>query len=98
MVLAAAGPAWAQSAPGTVIENTAVARYSVGGTNDLTTVSNQVTIVTVALRTPASIDLLQYAPARPDAEMISVAPTSYSTDGTVGGVFSILAPPVPYAG
>jgi uncharacterized repeat protein (TIGR01451 family) len=89
------GSVCAQSAPGTVIDNTAVARYSVDGTNNLTTVSNQVTIVTVELRTPAAIDLLQYAPARPDAEMINVAPTSYSTDGTAAGVFSVMLPPVP---
>jgi len=85
----------AQTAPGTVIDNTAVARYSVGGTNNLSTVSNQVTIVTTELRTPASISLLQYAPARQDAEMINVAPTSFSTDGTTVGVFSVMPPPVP---
>ena len=89
------GAAFAQVLPGTVIDNTAVARYSVGGTTDLISVSNQVTIVTVELRTPAFIEFLQYAPARPDAEMINVAPTSYSTDGTAAGTFSALPPPVP---
>ena len=94
-LLAAPVRALAQSPPGTVIDNTAVARYSVGGTNNLTSVSNQVTIVTVELRTPASIEFLQYSPVRTDAEMVNVAQTSFSTDGTDAGVFNLLPPPVP---
>jgi len=90
-----AGAAKAQSPPGTVIDNTAVARYSVGGTTGLSAVSNQVTIVTVDLRTPSNVELLQYAPARADAEMVRVSPTYYSTDGTPDGIFQELPPPVP---
>jgi uncharacterized repeat protein (TIGR01451 family) len=67
----------------------------VDGTDNLTAVSNRVTIVTEELSTPATIEFLQYAPARTDAEMVSVAPTSYSTDGSPSGAFQVLPPPVP---
>jgi len=87
--------ALAQTAPGTNIDNTAVGRYSVGGISNLSVSSNRVRTVTVELRTPADIEILQYAPARPDAEMVPVDLTDYSTDGTTAGIFTVLPPPVP---
>ncbi|MEN8007681.1 MAG: OmpA family protein [Candidatus Krumholzibacteriota bacterium] len=94
-MLAAPTRGFAQSPPGTIIDNIATANYSVDGTDNLFAESNLVTIVTVDLRTPAAIELLQYAPNRTDAEMVNVAQTSYSTDGTPTGVFMALPPPVP---
>ncbi len=85
----------AQTPPGTEIDNTALGRYSVGGIGDLVVASNRLRIVTVELNTPAVIEMFQYAPARPDAQMISFAPTFYSTDGTRTGWFDALPPPVP---
>jgi uncharacterized repeat protein (TIGR01451 family) len=95
LLLGSASHAFGRTDPGTVIDNTAVARYAVDDSGPLSVASNRVTIVTVELRTPSQIELLQYAPSRQDALMISVAPTSYSTDGTAAGVFNVLPPPVP---
>jgi uncharacterized repeat protein (TIGR01451 family) len=82
--------------PGTIISNTAAATYT-DGPSSLSVVrnSNTVVVTTVAARTPATIELLQYAPASPTAQLVLVSPTSYSTSGTLLGPFAALGPPVP---
>ena len=71
--------ALAQTPPGTPIDNTAVGHFGVAGNDHFSTRSNTVRIVTVELRTPASVEILQYAPVRTDAEMVSFSSTDYST-------------------
>ena len=90
-----AAAALAQTPPGTPIDNTAVGHFGVAGNDNFSARSNTVRIVTTELRTPASVEILQYAPARPDAEMVSFSPTDYSTDGSAVGTFATLPPPVP---
>ena len=95
LLLVSAPNAVGQTVPGTLIENTAEARYRVDGGNPVSVSSNRVTIRTVEWRTPSTIELLQYAPLRQDAEMIRVARTYYSSDGTAAGTFLFLPLPVP---
>ena len=85
-------PTISQAVPaGTVINNTATATYSGGITND----SNTVTTTTVIVRTPSTIEFLQYAPASGAAENVPVAITQYSTSGTIAGPFVPLPAPTP---
>jgi uncharacterized repeat protein (TIGR01451 family) len=70
--------------PGTVIDNTAQATFRVWGTDTAAT-SNPVTLVTEWLRTPAQVELLQYAPTAPGAQMVDVPITGFDPDGTSGG-------------
>jgi len=78
---------------GTIIANTATATYNVG----LSTTSNTVTDVTVTIRTPSTIEFMQYAPTSGTAENVPVAITEYSTSGTTAGPFVPLAAPTPAA-
>ncbi len=52
--------------PGTLIDNTATAAYTVDGAG-VASSSNLVRITTVATRTPSVLEFLQYAPASPSA-------------------------------
>lgn len=81
---------------GTVINNAAVATYIDGPSSGIITRnSNTVGVTTVVMRTRSSIELLQYAPASPAAQMVSVAQSAYSTSGTMAGPFVTEGPPVP---
>jgi len=82
--------------PGTVITNAAVATY----TDDpspilITRSSNTVIVTTIAARTPAVLELLQYAPTSLGAQLVPVSLSAYSTSGTASGPFVVLGPPVP---
>jgi uncharacterized repeat protein (TIGR01451 family) len=92
----ASTPAWAYTPAGTAISNTAVATYTDGPSSGLISRnSNSVTVTTVALRTPATIELLQYAPALPPGvQMAAFSPSAYSTSGSAAGPFTIMGPPV----
>ena len=81
--------------PGTIITNTAQADFGVGGSSTITSFSNSVTTVTVVERTVSSIELLQYAPSHPSPEMVPVAISLFSSDGSATGLFAPLAPPIP---
>lgn len=81
--------------PGTNIDNTASAAYQVGG-SPVAVSSNTLTITSVALRTPSTLELLQYAPA--SATTATIGPTDYSTTATSGGPFAPLAPWAPVGG
>jgi len=78
--------------PGTVINNTAQANYSLGVTPQTAT-SNLVATTTVALRTNAVVELLQYAVGAGSTETLSI--TEYSTTGLPAGPFAPLAAPTP---
>ena len=85
-------PLLAQAVPvGTVIDNTATATFGGG----LTSSSNTVTVVTVASRTPSTVEFLQYAPMSSTATPVPVAITDYSSSGLPAGPFVPLAAPVP---
>ncbi len=76
---------------GTIIDNTATATFN-GGT---TSTSNTVTTVTVTVRTPSTIEFLQYAPSMGTAQSVPVAITEYSTSGTTAGPYVPMPPPTP---
>jgi uncharacterized repeat protein (TIGR01451 family) len=89
-------PALAWCVPsGTVISNTAQATYNLGATVGIVSQSETVTTTTVIVRTPSALELLQYAPTVPGAELVSVPVTECSTTGTASGPFLPLPPPVP---
>ncbi len=84
--------AWAATPPGTDIDNTAVVIFQDFPVSPpRSTVSNTVTVTTVALRTTAVIEFLKYAPASPTNV---ISPTDYSTTATSGGPFVALPAPV----
>ena len=76
---------------GTVIDNTATATFNGGNTNT----SNTVSTTTVIVRTPSTLEFLQYAPTSGTAQLVPVAITDYSTSGTTAGPFSPMPPPSP---
>jgi len=76
---------------GTIIDNTANATYNSG----ITITSNTVTTVTEIVRTPSTIEFLQYAPASGTAQNVPVTITQYSTSGTTAGPFAPLPAPTP---
>ena len=87
-------PALVHAVPaGTVISNTAQADYSLGVTPKTAT-SNLVSTTTVALRTNAVVELLQYSAAAGSTETLSI--TEYSTSGLPAGPFAPLAAPTPF--
>jgi uncharacterized repeat protein (TIGR01451 family) len=88
---------WAVTPAGTVISNTATARYSPGAAGSPVMVtSNTATVTTTVRRTPSVLEILQYAPTAPTAVPTVVSPTDYSTSGTSGGPFAALPPPVQF--
>ena len=90
-------PAFADHVPaGTAISNVAVATFTDGPSSGIITRnSNTVIVSTIVMRTRSTIELLQYAPASPAAQMVSVAQSAYSANGTMAGPFVTEAPPVP---
>lgn len=62
-VLLTAAPAWAQTAPGTTISNTAYTDYSTSTGQPRSVASNAVDIATVAARTDAVAEFIRVAPA-----------------------------------
>ncbi len=84
--------AWGATPSGTVIDNTATAAYSANGLVPVTTPSNTVSVTTVAYQTPATIELMKYAPTRSDAETEQVYSTEYRKSD---GVYVSVARPVP---
>ena len=83
---------WAATPPSTAITNTASASYDLGGTTVVTTGS---TIVTTAAQTPATIELLRYAPGA-GSEAVVVSPTQCKGSNipapTVPGVGTLTLP------
>lgn len=99
MIFFAAASGMAATPAGTVISNTARANFTDGiSPTIITASSNTVDLTTVALRTASVLELLQYAPTAPGAQMVPVAASSYSTSGTAAGPFVPLAPPVSASG
>jgi hypothetical protein len=80
--------------PNTIIDNMAEATYTLGIINDIELESNIVRVITVAIRTPSTLDLLRYAPDNSSAEMISLSTTHFSLSGTPAGQFIPMAPPI----
>lgn len=87
---------WAAVPAGTAIDNSAQVTFKDGPFSLLrSAVSNTVTVTTVALRTAAVIEFLQYAPAHPGAQPVVVRPTEWSPGGGLSGPFVALPAPVP---
>ncbi|MBE9536344.1 MAG: OmpA family protein [Proteobacteria bacterium] len=86
-------PAYGATQPGTPINNTAQAAYSVGLTG-ITSNSNTVTTTVAVTRSSSTLEFLQYAPASPSAVLTDVTVTDYSSGGTIAGPFAALAAPV----
>ncbi len=80
--------------PNTEILNIARATYSHGNLSDLVSESNIVTVVTVDIRTQSTLEFLRYAPVNPEAMLIPISSTYYSTTGAPSGPFEPLAPPL----
>jgi len=70
--------AFAATAPGTFIDNTARIDYDVVG-SPVSRLSNLVRIITVVNRTPSTLDFLRYAPTTPGAVPTMVRPTDGGT-------------------
>ncbi len=89
--------AHAVTPPGTVISNTAVADYDIGGPAASTT-SNSVSVVTTIITTASSVTLYQYDSSGTGALNLP-APSQYSSSATPPGNFIVSADPVvPVAG
>ncbi len=90
---------WAATPAGTVISNTALANYTDGPSSGIISRnSNTFNVTTVAFRTPATIELMEYAPALPGVQSIPVPATAYSTSGSTAGPFTALGPPLTLSG
>jgi len=76
---------------GTVIDNTATATFN-GGT---TSPSNTVSTTTVVVRTPSTLEFLQYAPSSATAQSVPVTTTEYSSSATTAGPFVPMPAPTP---
>ena len=83
--------------PGTVIDNSAQASYHTLGTNVVNT-SNTVSIVTLWPRTPAQLELLQYAPTVSGAQQVMVPQAAFDLDGVAGGATQQIAAVYPAGG
>lgn len=92
--------------PGTVINNTASASYSIGAFTNIASWSNTVTLTVDATASVSSIEFLQYAPSLAGAESVVVNTSSYgvaaggpyntsSSPKAVGGSAIDLSSPVP---
>lgn len=93
-VFLAPAKGFAATLPGTNILNTATAVYTSGAsTTPLLATSNTVTVTTVDLRTPSTLELFQYAPASPAAVPVVVTPTAFSTTTSTAGPFVSLPTP-----
>ncbi len=78
---------------GTVINNMATASFNGGMSNT----SNTISTVTVTVRTPSTLEFLQYAPGSATAQAVPVTITGYSTSGTTSGPFVAMPAPTPAA-
>ncbi|ABW69057.1 OmpA family protein [Desulfosudis oleivorans] len=56
--------------------------------------NNNIATAGVMVRTPGVIELLRYAPSVSTAESVNVAVAAYSSNGSLSGPFSALAPPL----
>lgn len=77
---------------GTIISNTATAAYSADGLITVTTPSNTVSVTTTVYQTPATIELMKYAPSVLSAETEQVYSTEYQRSS---GSYANVARPVP---
>lgn len=87
-------------APGTSINNTASASYSVGGVPGFTGSSNTDSITTTIALTPATIEFYQYNTAAPTLTTTQAITSSYA-DGSAAGAMVVMANPdysIPGAG
>lgn len=91
---------WAATPANTAINNTAAAAYTDGpSSGSIIKNSNIATIITVAFRTPATIELLQYAPTMPPGfQMVPFSPSAYSPSGSAAPPFTTMGPPVTAGG
>src|SRR5574341_381884 len=87
--------AWSVTPTGTVISNTATANYTRDAGGPVTVSSNIVSVTTTVRRTAATIEYLQYAPAAPGSQPVTVQPTAYSPSGNLTGPFTPGGAPVP---
>ncbi|HUJ17032.1 MAG TPA: OmpA family protein [Nitrospirota bacterium] len=91
--------AGAATPAGTVINNVATVTFMYGSLGGpLTANSNMTSVTTIASRTTATIELMQYAPSAPGAQNVVVGPTAYSTSGASAGPFVPEAPPMAAGG
>jgi uncharacterized repeat protein (TIGR01451 family) len=94
--VAGSNPAWGATAVGTVISNTAQVAYTDGpSSGSVVKNSNTTTHTTVALRTPARIIFLKYAPHLPGATMFTVAPGAFRSGSDLSSPLSPISPPLP---
>ena len=94
--VAGVNPAWGATAVGTVISNTALVAYTDGpSSGSVVRNSNTTTHTVVALRTPAKIVFLKYAPQLPGATMFTVAPGVFRSGSDPSAPFSPISPPLP---
>ena len=95
-LVAGSNLAWGATAVGTVISNTAVASYTDGpSSGSVVRNSNTTTHTVVALRTPAKIIFLKYAPQLPGATMFTVAPGDFRSGSDPTAPLSPISPPLP---
>ena len=87
--------AFAATAAGTIISNTATAQFSIYSSAPVSRSSNPVDITTVSYRTPSLIEFMQYAPSHPALENILINNTDYA-DSASGGPFVSTAAPTPF--
>jgi uncharacterized repeat protein (TIGR01451 family) len=76
---------------GTVIDNTATATFNGGTTNT----SNTVSTTTILVRTPSTLEFLQYAPGAATAQSVPVTTTDYSSNAATTGPFVPMPAPTP---
>ena len=82
-----------------VNENNAYAGQSLVNTAVATTAQvdsdpdSNTAAATITVRTPGSIEMLRYAPAVGSADPVNVVPSAYSSNGSLSGPFTPLAPP-----
>jgi uncharacterized repeat protein (TIGR01451 family) len=98
LFIVSAAPATARAATpvGTVISNTAAAAYTDGPSSGaVTKSSNTVSVTTVPLRTPSTIEFLSFAPKSPAATMVNVATGAYRAGSDPARPFVPMSAPVP---
>lgn len=88
--------AWSATPAGTVISNIANVTLTIGAGAPISMLSNAATVTTVVVRTPSTLELLQYAPTSPSAVPTVISPADYSTSATGTGPFAALPQPVQF--
>lgn len=89
---AASGAMGAATPAGTIISNTATAAYLADGMLSVATLSNTVSVTTTKYQTPATIELMKYAPSVLNAETEQVYSTEYQRSS---GSYANVSRPVP---